>query len=192
MTAELNPGGGDPAPPRDRRWRRRIITIAIILVAAAIVQWHRNIGLAVLGRWHHWRTGAIGVDVETARAWVRSGDLLVDVREPEEFRVSHLAGAISVPMEELRENGLPAGSFRDRRVILYCTIGRRSGDASKRLNDADISAYNLVGGILQAANDAPEWIDTGGNGQRLHVWSDDYRWLAPPEFSATTFSVGGD
>ncbi|MCB9851698.1 MAG: rhodanese-like domain-containing protein [Phycisphaerales bacterium] len=192
MTEEFNPAGGESSPPANSPWWRRIVTVAIVLVVAACIQWHRSIGLAVLGRWHHWQTGADGVGVETARDWVRNGDLLIDVREPEEFLVSHLEGAISLPLGELLNNGLRGHSVDGRRVVVYCTIGRRSGDAAKRLKDDGVSAYNMIGGILQAANDAPDWIGSSGSGPSLHVWSEDYAWLAPPEFSTTGFSVAGD
>lgn len=175
-----------------RLWKRRIVVVAIVLGVAAIVQWHREISLAVLGRWHHWKTGAEGVDVETGRSMSEQGVLLIDVREPGEFAVSHLAGAINIPLDALLEKGLPKDAEVDGRVVLYCTIGRRSGLAAKRLTDGGVSAYNVVGGILQVAEDAPDWIESIDGDRVVHVWGDTYAWLAPPGFRAVTFSGGRD
>ncbi len=181
-----------PAARRSGPWRRRIVVVAVILAAASIVQWNRNIGLWVLGRWHHWQTDAAGVNTTQARLLVQKGALLIDVREPEEFEVSHLAGAINVPLAEIQENGLPDGSGPGGPVITYCTIGRRSGIVAKRLNDDGVRAYNLVGGILGVAQAAPDWIEPLPPVRSIHVWSEDYAWLVPPGFSAVTISVGLD
>ncbi|MCA9255982.1 MAG: rhodanese-like domain-containing protein [Phycisphaerales bacterium] len=191
MTTDTTSDVGASASEEKRQRRRRFLVIAIVLSVAAIVQWHRDIGLAVLGRWHHWRTGAVGVDVATARARVDAGAILVDVREPGEFEVSHLRGAINVPIDDLLKNGLRVDGTSRPDVVLYCTIGRRSGVVAKRLSDDGIDAYNLVGGILSVAGAAPDWIESADERPRLHVWSADYAWLAPPDFATVVFSESG-
>lgn len=191
MTSD-EPVNEGSAAERSGPWRRRIVVVAVILAAASIVQWNRHIGLWVLGHWHHWQTDAAGVNTTQTRSLVRQGALLIDVREPEEFDVSHLAGAINIPMDQILEHGLPDGSGPDGPVVTYCTIGRRSGIVAKRLNDEGVRAYNLVGGILGVAQDAPDWIEPPPPVRAVHVWSDDYAWLVPPGFSAVTFSVGTD
>jgi rhodanese-related sulfurtransferase len=50
---------------------------------------------------------------------VRSGEVtVVDVRPPEEYRASHVPGAINIPLRELRKRlrELP----RDREIVAYC------------------------------------------------------------------------
>ncbi|HPF41159.1 MAG TPA: rhodanese-like domain-containing protein [Phycisphaerae bacterium] len=183
--------GGVEVADDKRQRRRRMLVIAIVLMVAALVQWHRDIGLAVLGRWHHWRTGAEGVDVGMARARVDAGAILLDVREPGEFEVSHLKGAINIPIDVLLKGGLQVDGTGSPEVVLYCTIGRRSGIVAKRLSDDGLDAYNLVGGILGVADAAPDWIESAGDRPRLHIWSSDYAWLAPPDFATVVFSESG-
>lgn len=58
----------------------------------------------------------------------QSKTLYVDVREPSEWQVGHIDGAILVPLGEIE-----AGNFsqipKDTPVSLYCRSGRRSGIA---------------------------------------------------------------
>jgi rhodanese-related sulfurtransferase len=65
------------------------------------------------------RRGLEPVDRETLVDRVRSGDVLVlDVRPSEEFAAGHVAGAVSVPLEELEERlaELPT----DQELVAYC------------------------------------------------------------------------
>ena len=70
------------------------------------------------------------VDVERLLAWVESGEplLMVDVREPDEYRTGHLPGALSIPrglLEPAADRDYVAhdpelAAARWRRVVLYC------------------------------------------------------------------------
>lgn len=50
--------------------------------------------------------------------------ILVDVREPSEYRAGHIPDAINIPLRTLTHNldNIP----RDRPVVLYCSTGYRS------------------------------------------------------------------
>ena len=50
--------------------------------------------------------------------------LLIDVREPSEFRHAHIPGAVNIPVRSLTHNldKIP----KDRPVILYCSSGYRT------------------------------------------------------------------
>lgn len=50
--------------------------------------------------------------------------LLIDVREPSEFKAGHIPGAINIPVRSLTEN-LDKIS-KDYPVILYCSSGYRT------------------------------------------------------------------
>lgn len=100
------------------------------------------------------------------KEWLRGGEevALVDVREPEERRVSMLAGA--VPREEFR--GAKAGA----KVVAYCTIGVRSGRyAARLLRREGAEVYNLRGGILAGVAEGLPLVE-GGSGRetkRVHA-----------------------
>ncbi len=71
---------------------------------------------------------------------------LLDVREPDEYRDGHIAGAKLVPLGELtqRLGELP----RDREIICVCRSGNRSGTATRQLVAAGYTAVNLSGGMI--------------------------------------------
>jgi rhodanese-related sulfurtransferase len=91
------------------------------------------------------------VDVFGARQLVDSGALVIDVRGRDEFNSRHIAGAISIPIEELRA-GVPAkiaAEVKDKAIVVYCNQGRGRGiEGTAILNKAGFSsAVNLNGGI---------------------------------------------
>jgi len=51
--------------------------------------------------------------------------LLVDVREPSEFLLGHIPGAVNLPLRSLGDH--LADIPRDRPVVLYCSTGYRTG-----------------------------------------------------------------
>lgn len=85
--------------------------------------------------------------------------LLFDVRETEEFSVSHIAGAIQVDpdieiSEFIEEYG---GLLQGKRVVFYCSVGRRSSALASKLGNVPsqygaISSQNLIGGIFSWVN----------------------------------------
>ena len=69
--------------------------------------------------------------------------LLLDVRPEEEYENAHIPGAVSMPMEELKErlNSLPT----NRDVVAYCrgTYCLMSAEAVELLKSKGINAYRL-------------------------------------------------
>ena len=72
------------------------------------------------------------------------GQVTVDVREPDEFAAGHVAGAVSLPLSQLRERygELP----RDRPLAVYCQVGQRGYYAVRFLLQHAYRAANLSGG----------------------------------------------
>ena len=86
--------------------------------------------------------------------------VVFDVREPEEFAVSHLDGAIQIdpdmtPNEFSEEiNNITDG----KTVVFYCSVGWRSSELAERvdsvLKEHGLSeSYNLTGGLFQWHNE---------------------------------------
>ncbi|WP_293860298.1 rhodanese-like domain-containing protein [uncultured Alsobacter sp.] len=75
---------------------------------------------------------------------------LVDVREPEEFRAGHIAGAVNLPLSRFDPARLPAG----RPIVLHCLSGARSGRALGLCagSTADVIGH-MAGGIAAWARD---------------------------------------
>ena len=75
--------------------------------------------------------------------------LLVDVREPKEYKKAHIPGAMLVRLKEVE--GSMAQFDQDKDVIFYCRSGRRSRIAASFVAEMGLSVnsiYNLKGGML--------------------------------------------
>jgi rhodanese-related sulfurtransferase len=74
------------------------------------------------------------------------GARIVDVREPGEFSLGHIAGAVNVPMTQLQS---AAESWsKDQPVVVYCATGARSLNAASYLVGVGFAkVYNLTAGI---------------------------------------------
>ncbi len=73
--------------------------------------------------------------------------LLLDVRQPDEFKGGHIAGAknISVQTLEQRLNEVP----KSQPIVLYCRSGNRTKAAVQILSKAGYSQVYDLGGIMQ-------------------------------------------
>ncbi len=72
---------------------------------------------------------------------------LVDVREPDEVASGSLPGAINIPLGQLEERLEELD--QERRVVLLCRSGGRSGQASEFLVASGFGdVVNLTGGML--------------------------------------------
>jgi rhodanese-related sulfurtransferase len=72
--------------------------------------------------------------------------LVVDVRQPEEYRSGHIAGAKLIPLGDLnqRMKELP----QNREIVCVCASGSRSSSATKMLVGAGYAAINMSGGMF--------------------------------------------
>ena len=81
------------------------------------------------------------IDPAGARRRQRDGELIIDVRTPEEFAQGHIAGAVNIPIEVLGDAELPEGP-----VMTTCGSGGRGGRAAEALVEAGREAYSIDGG----------------------------------------------
>jgi rhodanese-related sulfurtransferase len=72
--------------------------------------------------------------------------LILDVRQPDEFRQGHIAGAKLIPLNELhrRMKELPQG----REIVCVCASGSRSASAAKILSQEGYPVFDMQGGML--------------------------------------------
>ena len=82
---------------------------------------------------------------EDAARLLDGAALLIDVREPEEWRVGRAPRAVHIPLGELatRMNELPS----NRKLVMVCRSGGRSGRAAEALLQHGFPAVNLAGGM---------------------------------------------
>ncbi len=74
--------------------------------------------------------------------------VIVDVRETDEWNAGHIAGAIHIPLSDVKNRVAELEKFKDSPVITQCRSGARSAKAAEVLkNDGFSAVYNLDGGI---------------------------------------------
>lgn len=77
--------------------------------------------------------------------------LLLDVREPFEYRISNLNGLL-IPLGQLPARIAELESYKDKEVIVMCRSGARSAEACRFLGQQGFTnTKNLVGGINEWA-----------------------------------------
>ena len=72
--------------------------------------------------------------------------LVLDVRQPDEYRQGHITGAKLIPLNELhrRLKELPQG----REIVCVCATGSRSSSAAKILSKEGYTVFDMQGGML--------------------------------------------
>ncbi|TVQ00582.1 MAG: rhodanese [Planctomycetaceae bacterium] len=90
------------------------------------------------------------IDVQTTDSLIRRGEdfLLLDVRQPAEYEIASLPGAVLIPLGELSGRLSELEPYRDKRIVVHCHHGGRSMNAVRGLRQLGFSgAQNLAGGI---------------------------------------------
>ncbi len=73
--------------------------------------------------------------------------LLIDVREPSEYRKWHISGAVNMPLRDLVED-VPLVTT-DQSLVFVSRIGRRSALGAAIMQDFGMpNVFNLKGGML--------------------------------------------
>jgi rhodanese-related sulfurtransferase len=73
-------------------------------------------------------------------------DLLLDVREQDEWDAGHVPGSVHVPLSEFlaRVDEVP----RDRPISVICKVGGRSAQVTAYLAQQGLPVRNVEGGLL--------------------------------------------
>jgi rhodanese-related sulfurtransferase len=81
---------------------------------------------------------------------ILAADVLIDVREADEFAAGHLPGAVhaSRGMLEFKLSNNPALSSRDLQIVLYCKTSGRAALAACALHDMGyLNVKSIAGGF---------------------------------------------
>jgi rhodanese-related sulfurtransferase len=93
---------------------------------------------------------------QEAIALKERGDVVyVDVREPQEWNLFRIPGAMHVPLARVSELG-PEQLAHDRQVVLYCARGNRSALAADSMQQL---GYTNVASMAQGIMG---WVNAGG------------------------------
>ena len=80
--------------------------------------------------------------------------LLLDVRTATEFDgpLSHIAGAVLLPIQELEQRVDELNEHKEKEIIVICRSGNRSQSGTRILISHGFNAVNMLGG-MKAWND---------------------------------------
>lgn len=90
------------------------------------------------------------IDLDAAEAAIRAADVLLDVREDDEFHAGHISGALNIPrgLLEFRLSASPELSSRDLNIVLYCKTSGRAALAACALQDMGyLNVQSIAGGF---------------------------------------------
>ena len=75
--------------------------------------------------------------------------VLIDVREPNEFEIVSIDGAILIPKGEFLDGSALEKLPNDKQIVLHCKVGGRSAEALAVVKGAGFSdAIHVGGGIV--------------------------------------------
>ncbi|NIR58013.1 MAG: rhodanese-like domain-containing protein [Gammaproteobacteria bacterium] len=78
----------------------------------------------------------------------RENAVMLDIRDPKEYREGHIINAKHVPLGELDRRVKELERYKDRPVVAYCRTGQQSARACALLEKQGFQpVYNLKGGI---------------------------------------------
>ena len=90
------------------------------------------------------------IGIDSAEAAIRDTDVLIDVREPDEYAAGHIPGAISIPrgILEFKLSSAAELGARDLRVVLYCKTSGRAALAACAMQDMGyVHVQSIAGGF---------------------------------------------
>jgi rhodanese-related sulfurtransferase len=107
--------------------------------------------------------------------------ILLDAREPEEFKVSHLKSAKFVGYSNFSTEKI-SHVIKDKSslVVVYCSLGIRSENISEKLQkEGYTNVRNLYGGIFEWKNKGYTVFNNAGEPtEKVHVFSKNWaKWL---------------
>ena len=92
------------------------------------------------------RTAYRKVRPHQVRRLIEEGAVVVDVREPAQWRAGHIRGSVNIPLADVlgRSDDLPDGP-----IVTVCRSGPRSARAAELLAPHGHQTYNLRGGLRE-------------------------------------------
>jgi adenylyltransferase/sulfurtransferase len=89
--------------------------------------------------------------------------VLLDVRNPNEYEIAKIDGAVLVPLPEI-ENGQGIEKVKEmvdgKRLIAHCKMGARSAKALSILKESGIEGTNVKGGIIAWSQEVDSSVPT--------------------------------
>ena len=71
----------------------------------------------------------------------------LDVRTVEEHKIKSIPDTDCIPMQEIEKRIVELDKYKDKKIIVYCRSGSRSGAVTKILNENGFKSFNMLGGM---------------------------------------------
>ena len=112
--------------------------------------------------------------------------IIIDARESEEYAVSHLQNALHADTKEKAVEVLKDVN-KDTLIVVYCSVGYRSGSLVKQLIDIGFNnIYNLKGSIFKWANENRPVFKGDKQVKSVHPYDKEWGKLLKKEFWSFT------
>lgn len=97
---------------------------------------------------HQARQSLTIIDANETEALMANGALILDVREPNEFDMGHLTGAVNIPrgLLEFMVGNNPSLKNVDQTIVVYCKNGGRSTLAADTLQTMGFNQIKMLAG----------------------------------------------
>ncbi len=113
--------------------------------------------------------------------------VLLDAREPREYEVSHIPGALNIGYNH-PDFSLLNGVPKDATIVVYCSVGYRSEKIGEKLaNLGFANVFNLYGSIFEWANRGYALETSQGKPTtELHTFNENWsKWVDNPSVKKT-------
>ncbi|MCH3881864.1 rhodanese-like domain-containing protein [Tenacibaculum sp. K20-16] len=111
--------------------------------------------------------------------------VLLDAREKNEFKTSHLENALFVGYDKFNlKKTIKKLPNKNAKVVVYCSLGVRSEDVAEQLKKAGYkNVLNLYGGIFEWKNHNQKVYNSKGKEtEKVHAFSKEWsKWLLKGE-----------
>lgn len=86
---------------------------------------------------------------------------VIDVRTPAEYEAGHVPGAVNIPIGSKDFDEKAKSLDKEKKHLVYCAIGGRSGKATKRMDELGVKdVYDFSGG-MRAWKEAEKPVERG-------------------------------
>ncbi|SNB58301.1 Rhodanese-related sulfurtransferase [Marinobacter sp. es.042] len=96
------------------------------------------------------------VPLDQAEDAIKNADLLLDVRDSDEYRAGHIPGAVNISrgLLEFKFTNDPAFESRDMNIVCYCKTSGRAALSAKALKEMGYMHVQSIAGGFDAWQEA--------------------------------------
>ena len=99
-----------------------------------LIMWHCNQSVTIEGK-------------DAVNLVDNSEYYFLDVRTMREHADGAIPNTDCIPLQEIEQRLSELNDHKDKKIIVYCRSGNRSGKATKILKENGFDAFNLIGGM---------------------------------------------